>query len=75
MTDAPYVPPSMPIEIRDGADGLPCISATNASRMLRAIANSVELHTDIGHAEIAIAIRMEADALDCRAIAHTTEPK
>lgn len=75
MTDTPYVPPSMPIEITAGANGLPCITAENASRMLRAIANSVESHTDIGHAEIAFAIRMEADALDCRAIAHTTGPK
>lgn len=75
MTDRePPLQPAMtgmPIGI-DGA-GQPIICCDAAVVMLRVIADITErLTRDDNPADLAAAIRIEADALECRAIAHTT---
>lgn len=73
MSDDLPQPAVTSIPIATGADGQPYIGCDAAVAMLRSIAAVTEtLGLDDEPSDLAAAIRIEADALECRAIAHTS---
>lgn len=73
--DAPVQPATTSLPIVTSTDGQPYIGCDAILAFLRAIADScrnLANEPDCGLESAAAAIDYEADALECRAIAHTT---
>ncbi|WP_143668314.1 hypothetical protein [Streptomyces sp. f150] len=75
MTDEQLPQPVITgLPLTTGPNGQPLIGCDAVVALLESIANVVErLASEDDPADLAAAIRVEADALNVRAIAHTTE--
>lgn len=74
MTTSDVAPAAAQLPITAGPDGQPQIPAKEVSRLLRAIALvSIQPIAPHNLVDLSILLMAEADHLDARAIAHTTE--
>lgn len=69
------VPVFARIPVYTGRSGQPLVSTQAVIIFIRSLANLTEGMLDGEQASLAAAIRIEADALECRAIEHTRGPR